>query len=360
MSGEARSVPKKNGLPKNVTEFQDRHGRWRLRFRIKGKPTYYFKSRAHTPEFYQELEACRSGSAMAPQIASRTAQRVKPGSMSALIAHYYNSPEFRGLKDSTKVTYRGILERFREDYGHLSVAGLQRTHVRAIIGEMEDRPAAANNLLRRLKMLMLIAMDDGWRTDDPTYRVKGFKIDSDGFHTWSDEEIARYRKRHPAGTKADLALTLLLYTGQRRSDVVKMGWQHIDGDRIRVRQTKTGTFISIPMHSELKAAIAGLPKENMTFLITEYGKPHSVKGFGAWVKKRATEAGLEDCSAHGLRKAAARRLAEAGCSNQEIKAITGHKTDKEVGRYTAAADQLRLSDRAMQALEGSDRERKNG
>lgn len=353
-------MPKKNGLPKNVTEFKDRHGNWRLRYRAKGKPTYYFKSRPHTPEFYQELEQCRSGGAMAEQIAIRTAQRVKPGSMSALIAHYYNSPEFRGLAASTKVTYRGILERFREDYGQLSVAGLQRSHVRQIIGTMEDRPAAANNLLRRLKTLMQLAIDDGWRPDDPTYRVKGFKITSDGFHTWTDDEIAKFEERHPAGSKARLALTLLLCTGQRRSDVVHMGWQHVEGDRIRVRQTKTGAFVSIPMHQALRAAIANLPKANMTFLITEYGKPHSVKGFGAWMKKRATEAGLSDCTSHGLRKAAARRLAEAGCSNQEIKAITGHKTDKEVGRYTAAADQLLLSDRAMRALEGADRERKNG
>ncbi len=225
---------------------------------------------------------------------------------------------------------------------------------------MEDRPAAANNLLRRLKMLMQIAMDDGWREDDPTYRIKGFKIDSDGFHTWTDDEIAKFEARYPIGTKARLALTLLLCTGQRRSDVVKMGWQHIEGDRIRVRQTKTGAFISIPMHSDLKAAITSLPKSNMTFLVTEFGKPHSVKGFGNWMKKHTSAAGLTDCTAHGLRKAAARRLAEAGCSNQEIKAITGHKTDKEVGRYTAAADQLRLSDRAIQALEGADRERKNG
>jgi integrase len=94
----------------------------------------------------------------------------------------------------------------------------------------------------------------------------------------------------------------------------------------------------------------------MTFLITEYGKPHPAKGFGAWMEKRCKEAGLEGCSSHGLRKAAARRLAEAGCTNQQIKAIAGHKTDKEVSRYTAAANQITLSDQAMLALGGLERE----
>lgn len=321
-------------------------------------PTYYFKSMPGTAEFRAELDACKAGKPQDKR--TRGAIRSKPGSVSALIALYYGTPEFTGLAESTKVTYRGILERFRIKHGEKSVTNLTRSHIKFILGEMSATPSAANNLLDRLKPLMALAVDEGWRKDDPTYRVRGFKIDSDGFHTWTEDEIAKFEKRHPIGSKARLAFALMLYTGQRRSDAVTMGWQHVSGNRIAVKQLKTKARLSIPMHHELQAAIAAAPKTDLTFLLTEYGKPHSAKGFGNWVSKRAEEAGIKGCSSHGLRKAAARRLAEAGCSNQQIKAITGHKTDKEISRYTAAADQIILSDQAIDAIGGTDAERKVG
>ena len=282
--------------------------------------------------------------------------RCKPGSISALIAAYYGTPEFTGLRPSTKKTYRSILERFRDAHGEKRVATIERRHIKAIIGGMADRPAAANNLLDRMKTLMGLAVDLGWRKDDPTVRVRGFKTSSDGFHTWSEEEITAFEDRHPIGSKARLALALMLYTGQRRSDAVTMGRQHIEGGRIKVRQQKTDVRLSIRMHPTLQAVIDATARENMTFLVTAYGKPFTPAGFGNWFRERCNEASLSQCSAHGLRKAAARRLAEAGCSNQQIKAITGHKTDAEVARYTAAANQEQLADQAMNAAYGPDRE----
>lgn len=92
------------------------------------------------------------------------------------------------------------------------------------------------------------------------------------------------------------------------------------------------------------------PKANLTFLLTEYGRPFSTNGFGNWMRDRCDEAGPPSCSSYGLRKACARRLAEAGCSNQEIKAITGHETEAEVTRYTKAADQKKLAKHAMGKL----------
>src|SRR5262249_11148250 len=87
-----------------------------------------------------------------------------------------------------------------------------------------------------------------------------------------------------------------------------------------------------------------------TFLVTERGAPFTSAGFGNWFRERCNEAGLSQCSAHGLRKAAATRLANAGCSTDQIKAITGHKSLSEVARYTRAADQQRLARQAMNTL----------
>ncbi len=343
-------------LPKYVSEFTDVRGKQRVIFRRKGQKTHYFKASPWTPEFMREYQACLDGSA-AP-IIEVGETRSKPGTFSALIATYYKSPEFTGLRPSTKTTYRGILERFREKHGEKRVAKIERKHIKAIIGAMSDRPAAANNLLDRLKSLMALALDLGVRKDDPTFRMRGYKLSGDGFHTWTEDEIAKFEARHPIGTKPRLALALLLYTGQRRSDAVTMGWQHIEGAGIKVRQQKTSARLEIPMHPTLQAVMAMTPKDNMTFLVTAYGKPFTAAGFGNWFRERCNEAGLPHCSAHGLRKSAARRLAEAGCSNQQIKSVTGHKTDKEVARYTAAADQKRLAGQAMRLAYGAEQEQK--
>lgn len=343
-------------LPKYVSEFVDRHGKARVRFRRKGYQDFYFNTVPWSPEFMVQYQSCLSGEA-SPPIATG-ANKTKAGSFNALIVTYYNSPAFNSLKSSTRTTYRGRIERFREKYGEKSVAKIERKHIMAIIGGMKDTPAAANNLLDSLRALMTLALDLGMRKDDPTLRVKGFRNKSDGFHTWSEDEIAKFESRHSVGSMARLALALMLYTGQRRSDAVVMGRQHIKGDSISVCQQKTNARLEIPLHPALREAIDGTPKKNLTFLVTSFNNPFTVAGFGNWFRDRCDEAGLKNCSAHGLRKAAARRLAEAGCSNQIIKAITGHKTDKEVARYTAAADQKRLADQAMNITYGMEREQK--
>jgi integrase len=329
-----------------------------LRFRRKGYTTHYFGAKFPTPEFWQEYNGLLAEKPEAKLAKVRAkAERIPSGSMSALIARYYVAPEFTGLADSTKATYRGILERFREDFGDLPVATLTRQGIKEILGGMSSTPSAANNLLDRLRVLMQIAIDDDWRKDDPTLRVKGFRIKSDGFHSWTEAEIAKFEHRHEPGSKARLALALLLYTGQRRSDVVRMGRQMVEGGRINVRQTKTGEWVSIPIHAELRKALASAPKTDMTFLLTEYRKPFTAAGFGNWFRTQCDLAGLPQCSAHGLRKAASRRLAEAGCTHEQIKSITGHKTDKEVSRYVDAANKEILSEQAIRKISGTKRKR---
>jgi integrase len=136
-----------------------------------------------------------------------------------------------------------------------------------------------------------------------------------------------------------------------------MGWQNVDNDSVAVRQQKTGKSLLIPLHPALKAMLASVPKTNMTFLVTERGAPFTAQGLGDWFKKQCRVAGLSYCSAHGLRKAAATRLANAGCSVNEIAAITGHASLREVARYTSAADQGRLARAAMERQIGSEGER---
>lgn len=127
-----------------------------------------------------------------------------------------------------------------------------------------------------------------------------------------------------------------------------MGRQHISEGMLHIRQVKTGTELTIPVHPVLEAIIADTPNEHLTLLTTAFGKPFTAAGFGNWFREQCNAANLPHCSAHGLRKAAARRLAEAGCSEHEIGAITGHASLREIVRYTKAADQKRLAVAAME------------
>jgi integrase len=151
-----------------------------------------------------------------------------------------------------------------------------------------------------------------------------------------------------------LALDLLLYTGCRREDAVRLGPQHVRNGRARFRQAKNEhrnpIDIDIPLHPELGATIAAAPSGHLTFLTTEFGRPFTPAGFGNWFRDQCDQANLHHCSAHGLRKATAAALAEAGATAHEIAAVTGHMSLEEIERYTRAARKKKLADNAIAKL----------
>lgn len=341
--------------PKYCQGFLDRHGRSRWYFRRPGFDRVALPGLPWSPEFMAAYEAATKGGV---QTEGAGAAKTSPGTVAALIVSYYRSAEFLNLKPITQRTYRSTIEPFREQHGDKTVAKLKREHVKAIIAKLADRPAVANNWLKTIKILMRHAVETGMRPDDPTVGIRKLRTGSSGYRTWTEAEIQKYYDMHPTGSRARLALDLMLYTGQRRADVVRMGLQHLRDGVLTLRQSKTGTEVEIPLHPVLRASLDALPKKNMTFLLTEYGKPFAVAGFGNWFRDRVTEAGLPDgLSAHGLRKAACRRLAEAGCTGPQIMAISGHKNLKEVQTYIQAADRLGLAREALKRQLAADEER---
>ena len=131
-----------------------------------------------------------------------------------------------------------------------------------------------------------------------------------------------------------------------------MGRQHVRDGILSIRQQKTGTLVEIPILPELREALDAMPAAHLTFLTTEYGQPFTAAGFGNWFRQCCDEAGIpKGYAAHGLRKAAATRLAEVGCTDHQIMAWGGWKTLKEVTRYTEAANRKRLARSAAEKLE---------
>jgi integrase len=338
----------KSGLPKHCSWNLDReNGKRRVRFRKVGFSTYLIGT-PWSEDFMRQYAAALDG------VEERTTEigagRTQPDTISALIVSYYKLV-FPTLKRSTQGMRRSILEPFRREHGDKPARLLKREHVAAIIAKKADTPHAANNLLKVLHMLFAHAIDINMLASNPAAEVRKFRTESDGFHTWIEDEVAQFGGHHPMGSKAQLALALLL-TGQRRSDVVRMGWQHLVDGFIAVKQEKTGTPLLIPLDIDpsLPESLALVPKTNMTFLVTRFGAPYTPRGFTTWFRQKCDEAGLPQCSAHGLRKLVATRLANNGCTEEEIKAITGHKSSSEVARYTKARDQKRLAESAARKL----------
>jgi integrase len=332
-----------------VHGYKDRHGKQRYYYRRAGR-RFALPGRPGEAEFMGAYElAAAAFSSVEPM------RSLDPpaGTFNALALAYYRSPNFLGLKASTQQTYRREIDRWREAHGTKRVVHLERRHILAQMGERDEAsgPEAANNLLRVVRILCAFAVENDWRRDNPALRVKKFKMRGDGFIAWSEDDIAKYLKHWKAGTRGRLALLLLLYTGQRRSDVIQMGRQHVSADTIRVKQSKTGAHLVIPLHPDLKSVVTKLPKDGLAFLTTQYGRPFKDgAAFGNQFREWCKAAGVKGRSAHGLRKSAAVRLVEAGCSSKEVAAITGHASLREIERYTKAAEQEKLARQAIARL----------
>jgi integrase len=350
-------------LPKYVQAFIDRNGKPRHYIRRRGYPRTALPGMPWSPTFMAAYEEV-----MAKQDTTPTkAAHIKAGSLRALAVSYMSSGVFRNLKGRSQETYRGIIERFCKTkdangnlYADKPFAGMDRRVLVKILAARADNPHAANELLKVLRLLMRHAVEQGWRKDNPARDVKPFRYKTKGHHSWTEDDISRFESQWPFGTRERLALALLLYTGQRgRSDVRRLGRQHLvdtndpdvpSGKLIRVTQEKTGTDLTIPVHANLLQAIEQTPTEHLAFLTTRYGLPFTSDGFGNWFRKACRAAGLPHCSAHGLRKAAARRIAEAGGSEHHIASVTGHASLSEVRRYTRGANQQKLAIAAMSKI----------
>jgi integrase len=340
----------KSGLPKHCCWNTDQRGNRYVRFRKDGI-TRNLTGIPWSEDFMRQYAAALEGVNNAKNDIG--ADRTKPGSFNALAVAYYRSPEFLRLKPYTQGRNRSIIEPLRHQHGDKPIKNLTRGHINAIVGAKSATPEQANTVLKVLRLLLNFAISIDMLQNNPAKGVKRFKSPNpDGYHAWTEDEFAKFVARHPSGTKPHLAMMLLACTGQRKSDVVRMGWQHIrNGDdgkqKIVVRQQKTNTPLLIPIHPDLKQALAALPRDNLTFIMTEYGKPYSAHGFGNWFRLRCDEAGLPHCSAHGLRKLAGIRMAEAQCTDREMMAVLGHRSVAQLSVYVRGADQSRLAERAF-------------
>jgi integrase len=274
------------------------------------------------------------------------ASRTRPGSVNACLVGFYQSLAFRELAPGTQAMRRAIYERFRKESGDWQIATLPQKYIVQRLSRM--KPVAARNWLKALRSLLGFAVSEGFRGDNPAVGIRLPKHKSDGHHAWTEDEITQFESYWLIGTRERLAFGLLIYTIQRRSDVIRMGPQHVRDGAIHIRQVKTGTPLVLPIPSPLQTILDATPAHNLTFVTTKTGRPFRGNDFSEEFATWVAAAGLpRRCTAHGLRKAGAIRAAMAGATAPQLMAYGGWKSIREVQRYIAEGDQRRLAQQAV-------------
>src|SRR5262249_25171277 len=212
-------------------------------------------------------------------------------------------------------------------------------------------PQAANARVKNIKVVFKWAIKRRFINSNPAREIERIRVKSDGFPAWTVDNVHQFESRHPIGSKARLALALLLYTGQRHGDVVRFGKQHCKNGKLIFTQDKTNKRLVLPILPELQKIIDASPCGSLTFLESDWHRPFNPHGFSDKFRVWCKQAGLKNLSAHGLRKASATFIANAGGSSHMLMAAFGWSTLAMAELYTRAANQERLAEQAMRLLE---------
>jgi integrase len=323
-----------------VNEYVDRTGKLRRYFR-KGTIRGALPGEIGSAEF---MSAYQAFMAEKPELARRVLHQ---DSLAKLILDFYGSRFFTDRKPSTRQLYRYALDPVSKEHGHRSASTMTAENAEKIINKIGEKRPGMGNLTRAvMRRVMHFAVKQKRRPDNPFLGIDAFKVGE--HHTWTDAELRQFETKWRLGTRQRLAYALLLYTGQRVGDVARMGRADVSDGLIHVVQQKTGADIWVPIHQDLQRAMKALPAKGLALLGDANGRPIKRAALSALMRAAIRQAGLSRrCVAHGLRKAAMRRLAEAGATASQIAAISGHRTLKEVERYTKAADQRTMARAAM-------------
>jgi site-specific recombinase XerD len=360
-------------LPIHVTTDRSQHGTPRLKFQKKGMKSGYFKARFGTEEFEEEYRAFLYPGDAKPE---PKPQRALPGTLDEALNRYMEPITRLGPSAVTQGKIKAVLEDFRQGdeisgyRGTRMLRGItfetidkiiEKKKVKSGIGnKTKGGVTAAQKLRKELIRFFDFAIKAELCDRNPVRLAEMVKLTVEeriqkkkGFTAWTEDDIDSFRARWALGTKQRLAMELVLWTDQRRSDVHAMGRNQIVGGRIPVIQEKGGEELWIAVAPQLLEAIVSMKPEDTSpfcFIISRKGTAYTKESFGNWFKETCVAAGLLEHNAHGLRKATLRRLAELEAANKTMKALSGQKKDDTLAIYTASADQVRLADSAVTML----------
>jgi integrase len=366
---------------RHVYEDIDRHGNVRIYFwRGKGHRKIRIRETPGTKPFRDTYDTAAALDTLikppTPEEAAGLAPHStltlpKPGTYRWLCTRYMaECAEFLQCEPQTRTTRRQILEHTFDEptspgststFADVPLEQLTLQALYVLRDRKLDLPGAANNRVKALRQVFKWAVAPNVQIVKVNLArdIELFKPKTDeGFHTWTIEEVRAFAKRHPLGSKAHLALGLLLFTGVRRSDVVLLGRQMLRDGWLHFTEKKNGRrkpkARQLPVLPALQHIIDRSPAGNMTFLVTEYDRPFTGNGFGNKMRDWCNEAGLPQCSAHGLRKAGATIAADNGATEHQLMAIFGWESPKQAALYTRKANRKKLAGSGMAFIDLGD------
>jgi integrase len=337
-----------------IHSFVDKTGRVRFYFRYRHK-RWPLPGQPGSIEFAQRYDELKSSVVLPKGSSSRIA--FGPGTLGWVIEKWTGSDDFKKRKSSTQVLYRRFLDSIRERYGRGLMVDLRERHVRSMRAEFTKHTSSADRFVTLVSLLWVfakenLAMELG---PNPTRDIQKLHTQSSEHQPWPASLISEFDAKAKPRPNMQLALALLLYTGQRLGDVAAMKWSQYDGRGILVRQEKTDELVWIPCHRRLKKALDEAERRSDFILTTHFGSRYSTGSLSNVISLVAAAIGAKGYTAHGLRKNAGIALAEVGCTDKEIMAVLGHKTYAQSHAYTRRAEQKRLAEQAIRKLERAEK-----
>jgi integrase len=305
-------------------------------------------SKYGTSEFEAEYQAALAGKAKSHKGGALST------SLAWLVTRYRETTAWQRLSNATKKQRENILRQILESAADQPFAKITIATIAAGRDRRAGTPFQARHFLDTLRGLFRWALEAGFVKTDPTVGVRNPpRPKGDGFPPWTEEHVAAYEKRWPVGTRQRVWLDVLLYTGLRRGDAVRLGRQHIRNGIATLKTEKTDAVVTLPILPVLAETLAAGPCGDLTFIAGENGNPLTKESFGNLFRDACRTAGVPG-SAHGVRKIAATRAANAGATVAQLEAIFGWQGGTMAALYTRAADRRRLSIEAMSKL-GNDK-----
>jgi integrase len=336
--------------PPHLHRQVSRHGKTVWYVRICKGPRIRVRHAFGTPEFDAEYQAALAG--LPPR--QSTKDKTSIGSLAWLIERYRERTAWSDLSSATRRQRENIFKHVLESAGGQPFAKITTATIMAGRDRRASTPAQSRNFLDAMRGLFRWALKAKLVKSDPTVGVDNPpRPNTGGFQVWTEDDMAAYEARWPLGTRQRVWLDVLIYTGLRRGDAVRLGRQHVRNGVATIKTEKTDTIVTLPILPALTETIQAGPCGDLTFIAGENGRPLTKESFGNLFRKACRDAGLRDRSAHGLRKAAATRAANAGATVAQLEAIFGWNGGTMASLYTKAADRRRLAMEAMHKLAGS-------
>lgn len=346
----------------HASSYKDRHGKDRWRVRRAGRTVQLPHAPGH-PDFAAAYHAALEGrpkpqSAVVVRLPHEAVPRSFKAAWRILRQH---DPEWQALGPDIRIAQTRIIERFLQTplvdgeamlFADVAVEFLKRKHVKALLAARSDTPHAASHLLRVIRKLVGVALDQEWIEHDPTYRMNyrpGYK----GWKAWPDEMLDRFEARWPIGTTPRLVYSIALYFGHRRGDVSKVKPADLRIAFANVVQQKTGKALVLPIHPNLQDAIDAIPdiETRETVVLTHWGKPFSAKSLTGKMARWTKAAGIPPgYTLHGLRKTLGKALAEYEATTRQLMGMLGHDNIEHAELYSREAEQKKLAIAAMGKL----------